>query len=338
MLRLTTPLTRRCLSLEHVCKHTAVNKCANTGRASAERAGWLSAFLAMKQLLLFAVFPPSCVRSLEPRYQIVAAGRRKKNKTPHTHTQLFMLTQHFIGRICQDQFIRHPVNFFTLIWPPNFFTLRSQLLRLPVSFPRAAHIKLRTGGVGGKTQLQNCSNLINLAFSISSRDTRPVAVWAFPLLIDPLRLSAVQLAPIVRTLCFITSPASSFHVRVSRRPFSTRQVACCCVCSLGASCQAWNQRLVALIEKTCCGETLTTLPRGDPPLNFRRHSRDLSLSLIALRLLRTCHVESPGGEVLFLAWPAPFSVPHLGAISISLPGGRAGRGAVDEFSGDKKQI
>lgn len=251
MLRLTTPLTRRCLSLEHVCKHTAVNKCANTGRASAERAGWLSAFLAMKQLLLFAVFPPSCVRSPEPRYQIVAAGRKKK--TPHTHTVIYANTT-FYWQNLPGPIHPSPRELLHAYLAPKFFTLRSQLLRLPVSFPRAAHIKLRTGEEGGGGgQLQNFSNLINLAFSISSRDTRPVAVWAFPLLIDPLRLSAVQLAPIVRTLCFITSPASSFHVCVSRRPFSTRQVARCRVCSLGASCQAWNQWLVALIEKLVVG-------------------------------------------------------------------------------------
>lgn len=177
-------------------------------------------------------------------------------------------------------------------------------------------------------------------FSISSRDTWPVAVLAFPLLIDPLRLSAVQLAPIVRTRCFITSAASSFHVCVSRRPSLTRQVACCRVCSLGASCQAWNRWLVELIEKLLVGETL---PRGDsppsthhPPLNLRRHSRDLSLLSLSVSSVPAMLKALAGREVLFLAWPAPFSVPHLGAISISCRGD--GRGAVDEFSGDKKQI
>lgn len=148
MLRLTTPLTRRCLSLEHVCKHTAVNKCANTGRASAERAGWLPAFCFGHEAAAVVCCFSSLLRSLSGA-QIPNSGGGEGKKNKKTHTQLFMLTQHFIGRICQDQFIRHPVNFFTLIWPPKFFTLRSQLLLLPVSFPRAAHIKLRTGGVKG---------------------------------------------------------------------------------------------------------------------------------------------------------------------------------------------
>lgn len=255
MLRLTTPLTRRCLSLEHVCKHTAVNKCANTGRASAERAGWLPAFcFGHEAAAVVCCFSSLCVRSPEPRYQIVAAGRKKKTKP--THTVIYANTT-FYWQNLPGPIHPSPCELLHAYLAPKFFTLRSQLLRLPVSFPRAAHIKLRTeeggGGSGGTTQLQNCSNLINLAFSIGSRDTRPVAVWASPLLIDPLRLSAVQLAPIVRTLCFITSPASSFRVRVSRRPSSTRQVACCRVCSLGASCQAWNQWLVALIENLLVG-------------------------------------------------------------------------------------
>lgn len=240
-----------------MCANIQLLISVQTRAVPAPRAGWLSAFLAMKQLLLFAVFPPSCVRSPEPRYQIVAAGRKKK--TPHTviYANTTFYWQNLPGPIHPS-----PCELLHAYLAPKFFTLRSQLLLLPVSFPRAAHIKLRTEG---GAQLQNCSNLINLAFSISSRDTRPVAVLAFPLLIDPLRLSAVQLAPIVRTLCFITSAASSFHVCVSRRPSLTRQVACCRVCSLGASCQAWNRWLVELIEKLLVGETLTTLPRGDPP-------------------------------------------------------------------------
>lgn len=151
MLRLTTPLTRRCLSLEHVCKHTAVNKCANTGRASAERAGWLPAFCFGHEAAAVVCCFSSLLRSLS-KAQIPnsSGGEGKKKKTPHT--QLFMLTQHFIGRICQDQFIRHPVNFFTLIWPPNFLPSAHNFSASPFPFLEllTSNWELRVGEWGGR--------------------------------------------------------------------------------------------------------------------------------------------------------------------------------------------
>lgn len=76
--RNAAPLMRRCLSLEHVCKHTAVNKCANRGRGSAESRVALC-FFGHEAAAVVCCFSSLCVRSPEPRHQIVAAG--KKNPT-----------------------------------------------------------------------------------------------------------------------------------------------------------------------------------------------------------------------------------------------------------------
>lgn len=77
--RNAAPLMRRCLSLEHVCKHTAVNKCANRGRGSAQSRVALF-FLGHEAAAVVCCFSSLCLHSPEPRHQIVAAG---KKKTPH---------------------------------------------------------------------------------------------------------------------------------------------------------------------------------------------------------------------------------------------------------------
>lgn len=244
-----------------------------------EPGGSLLFALAMKQLLLFAVFPPSCVRSPEPRYQIVAAGRKKKKKK--THTQLFMLTQHFIGRICQDQFIRHPVNFFTLIWPPNFLPSAHNFSSSLFPFLELLTSNWELGGGGGR----------------SSKIVQIWLIWRFPSAWEThgmWRFGHFHFWLILsgsppcsgRPLCerYVSLRLQRLHFMcVSRHSFFD-EAGCMLSCLLAWCFLPSVEPMAGCADrKTCCGETLTTLTTWWPPPHPRPQlpttlKRPLSLS------------------------------------------------------------
>lgn len=180
--RNAAPLMRRCLSLEHVCKHTAVNKCANRGSASAESRVALCCF-GHEAAAVVCCFSSLCVRSPEPRHQIVAAGRKNP---PHSY-----LRWH---NILLAEFARTNSSV-TLKTSSRWSGSQSLCSALNLSSFLVPFLKLLTSNCEQGTMFFQFDES-----SVQAERRTARGVLAFALLIYPPCLSAAQLAPIVRTL------------------------------------------------------------------------------------------------------------------------------------------